>query len=284
MNPKELNLIKTRTSEVDDVKKYVFEYGNSPVEVVYVDNHTGKDIVCVPSQTGCKLGCQFCHLTMNPRPQRMIEERFTFEAINHVLQDLSLPKENKTLLISFMGMGEPMLLPEYVLDVASLVETHHSDQYEKVRFALASIVPQPQKLHKLRNLVLENEIDLKIHWSLHHPDPERRKHYMPMSGDIMETADLLSAYREVTSNPIEVHYTLFDGNDSMETADYLAALMLMYDFPLKFLRFSQRPDKALNPSATEEKFIARVKELGVKMEFYTPPGHDILGACGEFES
>ena len=50
-------------SKIDKVVKYVFEYNKQIVELSYIDNGTGKDIICVPTHTMCNLGCKFCHTT-----------------------------------------------------------------------------------------------------------------------------------------------------------------------------------------------------------------------------
>jgi len=44
--------------------KYIFYTEDKLViEFSYIDKDDGKDIICVPSQTMCNIGCKFCHTT-----------------------------------------------------------------------------------------------------------------------------------------------------------------------------------------------------------------------------
>lgn len=273
-----------RVSAVDIATKYVFPFeGGLNTELVYVDNHSGKDIICVPSQTGCRLGCTFCHLTARGDSQtvRHLNADYTFSSICEVAKDLELPLNgNKTLLISFMGMGEPLVSPDYLLTVSDMVVDRFQAEYDLVRFGLATIVPSVNKLKHLQEKVKH---PTKIHWSLHQPFDESRHAIMPNATPIELAAQALAEYRAETGNPIEIHYTVFNGNDSEAAAKELADIALAYDFPVKFLKFSERPDHAVSDSTRTDYFIHQVYTAGVKVEVYAPPGHDIQGACGEFE-
>lgn len=284
-------LISKRPSRVDLATKYIFDFHGLPLEYVYVDNRTGKDIVCVPSQYSCNLGCKFCHLTYrneatNSRGQaRQVDAEFTINTIEQIVKDLAPPavSGNSTLLISFMGMGEPMLHPGYVLQVANAVRRTMADRYATVRFGLATIIPKVRQLQMLGDELTKYKLPLKVHWSLHHTDQAVRSELMPNADGIEASAEALARYRTLTGNPVEVHYTLFEGNDSLEHADALGKLAQQYHFPVKFLRFSERPDRALLTSGRRVAFVERVRSAGVMVEEYAPPGHDIQGACGEFE-
>ena len=106
---------------------------------------------------------------------------------------------------------------------------------------------------------------------------------MPSASLIEPSANALANYRESTGNPVEVHYTVFEGNDRDEDAKELARIANEYNFPVKFLRFSERPDKELAASERTLRFTTMVESLGVQTEIYSPPGKDIKGCCGEFE-
>jgi 23S rRNA (adenine2503-C2)-methyltransferase len=277
---------RTRTSAIDLTKKCIFEHKGQNAEFVYVDNLTGKDIVCVPSQTGCKLGCQFCHLTMRKDKRvQAIDHHFTIEAVKTTLELGKNSNDNNTLLISFMGAGEPLLNADYVNHVMKLVANDQELQatYNLIRFGAATILPSTRQLDILTEHVLDSKLPLKLHWSLHHPNDDERRKYMPKASPVRESAKRLDAYRQATSNPLEVHYTLFDGNDSLDTANQLAQLLLEFHLPVKFLRFSERPDHAIAASDRRRDFIDRVRQKGVTTEEYNPPGEDILSACGAFE-
>ena len=59
-----MNFIKKVFSQKDNTVKYIFRtLDNLIVEFSYINKDDGKDIICLPSQTMCNIGCKFCHTT-----------------------------------------------------------------------------------------------------------------------------------------------------------------------------------------------------------------------------
>ena len=59
-----MNFIKKVHSSKDSTVKYIFKtLDNLIVEFSYINKDDGKDIICIPSQTMCNIGCKFCHTT-----------------------------------------------------------------------------------------------------------------------------------------------------------------------------------------------------------------------------
>ena len=58
-----MELVDEIYSDIDLTIKYTFKLNGQIVEFSYIDNGTNKDIICVPCQTMCNMGCTFCHLT-----------------------------------------------------------------------------------------------------------------------------------------------------------------------------------------------------------------------------
>lgn len=284
LETEQITIRATRQSTKDVVTKFIVDFDGIPTEFTYVDNLTGKDIICVPSQTGCNLGCRFCHLTARQdQIVRQLRPAFTTAAIERVVAMKGRPDANKTLLTSFMGMGEPLLCVDHLASVAGNVYDQFKDTYSEVRFGAATIIPTARLIENLTNRVCASWLPLKLHWSLHHVDDSKRHEIMPCAVGIQEGAALLTAYRDATRNPVEVHYTIFDGNDTEECAKRLGDLMLTNSLHVKFLQFSERPDKVVGRSATVERFMNTIDALGVSWEAYAPPGADVQAACGEFE-
>ena len=106
---------------------------------------------------------------------------------------------------------------------------------------------------------------------------------MPKASNIEESIRQLLLYKERTGSEVEIHYTIFDGNDSKKDAKALADIVKLTGFRLKFLRYRQSPTSSLKLSSIEHEFLGKVSDEGIMYEIYTPPGADILGACGQFE-
>src|ERR1022692_1744928 len=104
-----MQFITKETSKIDKVVKYVFKVDfNSIAEFSYIDNNTGKDIICVSCQTMCNMGCKFCHCTdyIGKVRVRTLTGSEIFDGIEHIVKDLGITCRD-TILISYMGCGEP---------------------------------------------------------------------------------------------------------------------------------------------------------------------------------
>lgn len=54
-----MRLIEKIFSKTDNAIKFIFKtQDNFIVEITYIDKNDGKDILCIPCQTMCNLGCK----------------------------------------------------------------------------------------------------------------------------------------------------------------------------------------------------------------------------------
>jgi 23S rRNA (adenine2503-C2)-methyltransferase len=86
---------------VDGTVKYLFSAGNGLyIESVYIPDKE-RATLCVSSQVGCKMNCQFC---MTGR----MGFQSSLSAAQILNQILSLPEFDKLTNVVMMGMGEPL--------------------------------------------------------------------------------------------------------------------------------------------------------------------------------
>lgn len=188
-----MKLIDKIHSKEDRTIKYTFLlHDNIIVEHTYIDNLTKKDIICVSSQTMCHMGCTFCHLTdsIGKLKFRNLTKHEIIEGINYIYNDLNLQQNNRTLLISYMGSGEPLQNYAEVCDSMVLLMS----EYRKIRFGLSTMLPKArwQSLFDLAHRVVESKIPLKIHLSLHYTNDKQRTEMMPASTNIKAMAGVES--------------------------------------------------------------------------------------------
>ena len=93
---------KLKSSDGSIKYRILLDDGNS-IESVFLP-HNNHNTICVSSQAGCAMGCDFCMtakmgLIRNLEPSEIINQIFT------VVKEL--PEEKKIRNIVFMGMGEP---------------------------------------------------------------------------------------------------------------------------------------------------------------------------------
>lgn len=292
----------------DQSLKSVFEGENKQIiEMTLLFNKEEMDVVCVPSHHFCNLGCKMCHLTNNKLNKRMVPIKssdFLEAFVNTVSKNengkLVRRTDKKKLLISFMGVGEPLL------NLGLIEEIYKNEEYlkevlgyEKIGYAISTMMPNGN-VEKLMELVDRLNIPLKLHFSLHTPINEDRYNLIPSTRvSVEEALEYLNRYRERvqkneeimkkyvefhrTNDPVEIHYTLIkDVNDREIELESLCKLLKEYKITIKFIRFN--PINALERSKNEEYWISTIESSvpGLRVKTYSPPGREIGSSCGEF--
>src|SRR5437764_6276685 len=185
-----------------------------PVEAVLMRYRDGRRSLCLSSQSGCPLTCTFCAtgqmaFRRNLTGSEILDQALHFrrvEAVDHAV---------------FMGMGEPMLNIDSVLDAARALP----DLGITSRRTTISTVGW---LPGLRRFVDEVSEPIRLALSLHAPTDELRSELMPVNVRF-PLADVLAEcarYHELRHRKVFVESVMLDGiNDRVDQARALAALL-----------------------------------------------------------
>lgn len=276
-----VELVKSKT---DATKKYIFATkDNLIVEFSYINKQDGKDIICVPSQTMCNIGCKFCHTTdyIGKITCRNLEVSEIFYGVDYIVTHLGLGKN--VLLVSYMGCGEPLLNYENVAASMVAIKSKYVDTY--TRFAVATCIPKARWVEFFRFTELIGDLPVKLHLSLHYTIDSHRQEWMPKSLDIIPSLSAVDFYKKLTNNPVEIHYTLIEGvNDTEQDAILLSNFLKDRDINVKFLFYNEKD--SLDAKASDRNklntFRRYFDKYNIKHEYYIPPGLDIGASCGQF--
>ena len=299
-----INSLGTFKDFKDGTIKTVFDVGNKRIiEMSLLFNKKEKDVICVPTHHFCNLGCKMCHLTNKGLNKAMLpinSEDFLYCLFNTLAKDNKRRTDKKKLVISFMGVGEPLLNLQLIEDIYKKEELIKEKLgYEDIAYSLATMMPNKNIL-KLKELVMNLNIPLKVHFSMHTPIDEERFNLIPSTHvSVEEALSYLVDYRNTlqsnetimnkyiklhtTNDPIEIHYTLIeDVNDSDHELNKVCELLSKYQVPIKFIRFN--PINELKRSTNEDKWVTRIKEEvpDLRIKTYSPPGREVGSSCGEF--
>ncbi|MBQ6281942.1 MAG: hypothetical protein IJK66_00200 [Bacilli bacterium] len=288
----------------DGTIKSVFKVEKGIIEMSLINTKEDMDMLCVPTHHFCNMGCKMCHLTNNKLNKKMIPININ-DFLNGLVKSVSDIRgfrrtKKKKLLISFMGVGEPLLNLELIEKVYKS-EYYIKERlgYDDVSYALASMMPNDNIL-KLIELVNSINMPLKIHFSLHNPIDSKRKELIPNTKVSVEDAlGYLVNYRNIiqsnkiimnkyikfhrTNDPVEIHYTLIDDiNDSNEELNVMINLLKKYEIPIKFLKFN--PTNKMLISKNEDIWLKKIKKEipNLRVKTYSPPGKEVGSSCGEF--
>src|SRR5438128_6574671 len=162
-----LDAVRDQTASDGTVKTLFHTHDRRAIEAVLMRYRDGRRSVCVSSQSGCPLTCTFCatgqmRFGRNLTGSEILDQALHFrriEPINHVV---------------FMGMGEPMLNLDSVLEAArglpDLGVTHRRTTISTVGW-----------LPGLRRFVDEVEEPVRLALSLHVPNDTLRGELLPVN-------------------------------------------------------------------------------------------------------
>ena len=286
--------------QTDGTIKSVYKINNSKIiEMSMLYNKLDKDVICVPTHHYCNLGCKMCHLTNNKTNKPMQKIKIT-DFMYCIIDTIKKYKTNKKkLLISFMGVGEPLLNLELIENVFKEENKIKELGYDYISYAISTMMPN-NNLLKLKNMVNELNIPIKVHFSLHTPIDKNRKELIPStkvnieealnmlliySYNVKQNKIIMNNYKLFHSNniPIEIHYTLIKNkNDSNKELKEIIKLLNIYQIPIKFIKFN--PINNLDISNNEEKWVSEIHKNipNLRIKTYSPPGREVGSSCGEF--
>jgi len=245
------------------------------VESVFIPDGKRRT-VCVSSQVGCPLKCTFC-ATGKLGYKRNLE---FWEILEQVRFIQNYTGERITNVV-FMGMGEPMLNMDNVLDAIDLLQENDAFRIgaRKITVSTAGIVPGIYRL-------LEYGKQVKLAVSLNTAIQEKREKIMPIAKryPLSELRKAVMDYYKVKKRWVTFEYIHLVGfNDTPE--DIKALKRFIEGIPCKinlipYNTFKGSPFREPTEKETEE-FLKKLYKLKATITLRKSKGRDIKGACGQ---
>ena len=236
--------------------------------------------ICVSSQVGCAVDCQFC-LTALLGVKRNLSVGEIVGQVCAVLNDqrVSLPLARVNLV--FMGMGEPFLNYDNVMKAVRLLVEGVGIPESRMTVSTAGIVP------RIYDLGAEATRP-KLAISLNAPNNELRTQLMPVNRK-WDLEKLMAAARDFplrNRERITFEYVLLkDVNDSEQQARELAELVRGLRAKINLIPFNPGPEIEFQ-TPTEDRvlrFQTALTSANVPAFVRRPRGRDIYAACGQLK-
>jgi 23S rRNA (adenine2503-C2)-methyltransferase len=200
--------------------------GNA-IEAVFIPDK-GRGTLCVSSQVGCGLNCQFCSTATQGFNRNLSTAEVIGQAWVAARHLGNVPHHQRKLTnIVMMGMGEPLLNFDNVVTAMSIMrdDLGLGLANKRVTLSTAGLVPMIDRLAE------ESDVSLAV--SLHAPNDALRTQLVPLNKKY-PVAELMAAcaryLQRKKRESITFEYTLMKGvNDQPETARELARLMRQFD-------------------------------------------------------
>ncbi len=251
---------------------------NNLIETVLLKYKYGYTL-CVSSQVGCKMSCNFCASTVNGfvrnlKPGEMLEQILTVQRQKNI----------RISRIVIMGSGEPLDNYENVMHFIRIINDKDGLKIgaRHITISTCGIVPGIYKL-------CEENLQFTVAISLHAVTDDKRRMIMPVDKaypikDIIKAAKY---YTDCTNRRITFEYTMIkDFNDTKKDAEELALLTKGILCNINLIPVNSVKGKDFSPSsqATITSFKKKLEERGVNVTVRRSLGEDIDAACGQLRN
>ena len=233
--------------------------------------------VCVSSQVGCPMGCDFC-ATGKGGFVRNLETHEIVDQVLTVQEDFGQRVSN----IVFMGMGEPLLNTENVLKA---VRCLNQDVGIGQRSITLSTVGIPGRIQKLA----EQQLQATLAVSLHASNQQVREQLIPSARQYSLEALLEECrdYVRITGRRITFEYIVLAGlNDLPEHAIELATHLRGFQSHVNLIPYN--PISEVDYQRPSEKriagFVSALKAQHIAVSVRRSRGLEADAACGQLRA
>jgi 23S rRNA (adenine2503-C2)-methyltransferase len=268
---------------VDGTRRFLLQLSDGrTVETVLMPEEgpdSKRDTICISSQVGCPVNCQFCLTALMG-----LERNLTAgEIVGQVLfvmraQGISTPADR--LNIVMMGMGEPLLnLPNVIKATRIMTDPAGIGiSPRRITLSTAGIVPKIAELGR-------EPVRPKLAISLNASNEEQRGELMPITRKY-SLKDLLAACKAYPLRPWEkltFEYVLLKGaNDS--DADARRVVKLLGNLNAKVNLIALNPGPGIQfetPDPARVQAFQAIVRRAMPCFIRKPRGRDIFAACGQ---
>lgn len=291
-----LSLVKRVTSS-DSSEKFLFSLEDGQtVESVLIPEEN-RLTICLSSQVGCAMGCLFCHtgasgFVRNLKSYEIIDQIIAVDKIIKAELPACISPlkkggkgrffERKITNVVLMGMGEPLLNFQEVVDALWRMVDLFGISKRKITLSTSGIVP--------KLLLLPGEApEINLAVSLNATTDDVRNRLMPVNKryPIHRLINVCRKYPLSPGRRITFEYVMIDGvNDSLEDAYRLSKLLKGVRCKVNLIPLNPFPGCGLKRTP-DEKIVAFQKVLllhKVRSLIRESRGQDICAACGQLRA
>ena len=261
------------------IKVLSFTNEGYPVETVLMKSKK-RNTLCISCMSGCPVGCSFC-ATGQMGFNKQLSSREIIDQVLYFKRKLFSMGQKITNIV-FMGMGEPMLNLEIIVETIKVLTDEKKFGLSHRRITVSTV----GYINELKTF-LEKDFGVKIAVSLHSANQELRESLMPTvatNNPLDELMDVLIDYQKRTNKRITYEYILLkDINDSADDAKKLAKLLKNQICLVNLINFN--PSKGIVFSPTDSQSIKDFQNVlnirGIQNTLRYSYGKDISAACGQ---
>ena len=245
-----------------------------------VNSRWSRVTICISSQVGCAVNCQFC-LTALLGVKRNLNAGEIVGQVCAVLNDQHAALAESRVNLVFMGMGEPFLNYDNFMKAVRLLAEGVGVPESHMTVSTAGIVPRIYDFG-------EEAVRPKLAISLNASNNELRTRLMPINKK-WNLEKLLAAARAFplrNRERLTFEYVLLDEvNDSLQNAREVVELIRGMRAKVNLIALNPGPGIDFR-TPSEERVLAFQRVLvaaGIPTFIRRPRGRDIYAACGQLK-
>jgi 23S rRNA (adenine2503-C2)-methyltransferase len=268
--------VAKRSDSVDGTSKLLIGLGDGKVVESVIIPRENRTTLCISSQVGCALDCQFC-ATATLGLQRNLEPG---EIVGQVLRAREAAAPEPLTNYVFMGMGEPLANYDRLVRALTILTARWGLGISPRRITVSTVGLVPQ----MERLVRETSVHIAV--SLTAARDELRDELMPINRRY-PLAELIGACKRLDlprRKRVTFEYVMLDGvNDTMRDAEELIRLLHGVRAKVNLIPFNPFPGSRFGRSSDEqiERFQERMLAAGLHATVRISRGRDIQAACGQ---
>lgn len=272
----ELDVNKSKNKSV---KALITLLDGEAIETVLIRQKDKRNTVCVSSQVGCPLACEFCATGKLGWRRNLSSEEIVEQVVFWSRYLKAENKNEKVDNIVFMGMGEPFLNYVEFIKAAKFLNNPETLNIGSRRMSV-STAGITEGIKRLAGEKMQ--INLAI--SLHAANENLRKDLMPIAKkynlhEILKTVD---NYITKTGRRVMFEYLMIkEVNDSDRDAIELAKIMKQPLYMVNLIPYNETGRFKSSSRERIEKFKKILEEAGVAVTVRLSFGADITAACGQ---
>ena len=247
-------------------------------------NRPRRATICVSSQVGCAVNCQFC-LTAKLGLQRNLTAGEIAGQVISVLARHAVEVGRDRVNLVFMGMGEPFLNYDNFMAAVRLLISEAGLSPQRMTVSTSGVVPGIERFARE-----PAEVRPKLAISLNAPNNAVRSQVMPINRKwpIEAVVDAVRGIRLRPRERITFEYVLLGGvTDQPEHAAEVARLVRRTGLPAKVNLIAWNPGPGIEYATPEagavETFRQALIAAGIPAYVRKPRGRDIYAACGQLK-
>ena len=268
-------------SSTDGTQRYLLELEDRRTVEAVLMPEEGRDTICISSQVGCPVNCQFC-LTALLGLERNLTAGEIVGQVLFIMRAHQLSTPADRLNIVMMGMGEPLLnLPNVIKATRLLADPEGIGLSQKrITLSTAGIIPKIAELGR-------EPVRPKLAISLNASTEEQRRELMPITRkySLKDLIDAARAYPLRAWEKLTFEYVLLKGVNDTD-ADARRAVKLLAHLNAKVNLIALNPGPGVDFETPEPERVQAFQAIvrrSMPCFVRKPRGRDIFAACGQLK-